>query len=350
MAATRPLLLLLAVTGVSSFAPLPSALPRAGAAAPIVGGRHARALSPISSNTPWGAGMGFLSAPGPRVAARRCSAAAVSMAAGQSKLAKTLNKMAVTVSVDVPAGEERLSKKLRKTGIATIFATSALLPTYAAEQNTKGKGDFPGPAPVILRDAELTEDGLRAARAAGATGVVLPSALGVDGAKALAAVAEEVGLEALWEVCTQEEYAAAEGAGAEAFLVSSVEESFGVAPAFWEGLPKGKEAKVVIAEIKALQEGNSEIELGRTLAGVGCKALLLSGALEAAAMGYEGEEQAMWYVEQAYKALRSKQSSKIQAPPLMGQANMVGYVGRHEDYDVSTPPPTIQKKQIRGYS
>lgn len=51
------------------------------------------------------------------------TASAISMAAvKKSKLAKTLNKKTLTVSVDVAAGDAMLSKRLRTTGVATIFA------------------------------------------------------------------------------------------------------------------------------------------------------------------------------------------------------------------------------------
>jgi len=259
------------------------------------------------------------------------TASAISMAAvKKSKLAKTLNKKTLTVSVDVAAGDAMLSKRLRTTGVATIFADAAVLPVLAEEQQA-AKGDFPGPVPVILRDQEINADAIAAAKKAGATGVVIK--FGSEGAGELAASATELGLEAMWEVTSKEEFAGATEAGAGAFLVSSIEDSFGVAPGFWEGLEKDS---IVVAEIKALQPGNSEIGLGKSLGAAGCKAVLLSGACTGGAEDHR-------YVDAALNGLRSKRSEEFQMAGLLGKASPVGLANRQSH---STKEPTIIKEKL----
>mmetsp|Transcript_61972 Transcript_61972/g.128202 ORF Transcript_61972/g.128202 Transcript_61972/m.128202 type:complete len:328 (-) Transcript_61972:377-1360(-) len=268
-------------------------------------------------------------------------AAALSMAAGgrkrsKSKLGKALNKVSQTISVDVQAADALLSKRLRQIGIATIFVNAELLPILAEEQQ-QARGDFPGPVPVILRQPDVTDKSLAAAKASGASGVVLSMhSIGCEGCAKLAAAAAELDLESMWEVCTKEEAAEAMGAGAAALLVSNVEDSFGVAPAFWEGLPKNS---VAVAEVKAKQPGNSEIGLARALGAAGCKAVLLSGACP------EGEVDAHRYVDSAFRTIRSKKSEEFQIGGMVGSASPIGAGSMSH----ATKEPTIIKETIEGY-
>lgn len=64
---------------------------------------------------------------------------------------------------------------------------------------------------MILRDQEINADAIAAAKKAGATGVVIK--FGSEGAGELAASATELGLEAMWEVTSKEEFAGATEAG-----------------------------------------------------------------------------------------------------------------------------------------
>jgi len=274
--------------------------------------------------------------PSAKSACARPGAAALEMAAAKSKLAKALIKStgALTVSVTMSVPDRKLSKPLRKQcKVAAIFATADALPAIAEEQMS-AKGDFPGPLPVVLRDeAELLSDALVGAKEAGAAGVVVPfGALGA-GASELAAAAAALELEVVWEVHSQEEYAEAAAAGAAAFLVSVVEDSFGVAPAFWAGLDK---SALVLAEVKGQQEGNSEIGLGRALKEAGCRALLLSGVC---ATGEKDKN----YVAAAARALTSKASTEFAFQGGLGTASAIG-IGH--GMSTATKEPTIIKEVI----
>jgi hypothetical protein len=275
--------------------------------------------------------------PSARSACARPGAAALEMAAAKSKLAKALIKStgALTVSVTMSVPDRKLSKPLRKQcKVAAIFATADALPAIAEEQMS-ARGDFPGPLPVVLRDeAELLSGALAGAKKSGAAGVVVPlGALGSAGASELAAAAAALELEVVWEVHSQEEYAEAAAAGAAAFLVSAVEDSFGVAPAFWAGVDKGA---LVLAEVKGQQEGNSEIGLGRALKEAGCRALLLSGVC---ATGEKDKN----YVAAAARALTSKASTEFAFQGGLGTASAIG-IGH--GMSTATKEPTIVKEVI----
>lgn len=75
-----------------------------------------------------------------------------------------------------------------------------------AKEQQKGKGDFPGPRPVILREPIVDEIQLAAAKANGAGAVILQLAInGAERTKDLMDEAAEFGLEALVRVATPEE-------------------------------------------------------------------------------------------------------------------------------------------------
>jgi len=301
-------LVLLVLAGVPLVAPF--ALP----CSPLIIRRGAQATDSLPSVRL--AGL----APGRNVRQVQGAASALSMAAAKkSALGKALIKVtgSLTVSTDFTTGDRALSKNLRKRcGISAIFTALDMLPMLGEEQK-EAVGDFPGPCPIVLRETpEALADGsaLDAAKSAGATGVVIPlPALGSAGAAELAAKVVDLGMEAVWEVQSVEQHAEAATAGAEAFLVTDVEGAFGVAPAFWAGLPKGA---VVMAEILAEQEGNSELALGKSLHAAGCKSIVLKGALQ-------GRLRDMKYVEAASNGLRSKGSSTFDMQGITGKASAV---------------------------
>ena len=273
-----------------------------------------------------------------RSALPRSSACVLSMAAStkKSKLNKALIKNTLTVSCDVAPGDAKISKILRRIGIATIFASSDNLGAFCEEQQS-AKGDFPGPVPVMLREAGVTTESIAAAKDAGAAGIVLPLAsLGAGSASELAVAASAADLEVMWEVRSLTEYDEALSAGAEAFLVSGVEDTFGTAPDFWRALPKGA---TLVAEVQALQERNSEIGLARELGAAGCRAVMLAGACT-------GGEQDHKYVDAATRALRSKGSQTFQVPGLTGKASAVGLGGRGA---IKTKEPTCVVEHVNGY-
>lgn len=114
---------------------------------------------------------------------------------------------------------EYLSREYRAGGCSVVsvrvaceksLAEDALRKTVAEQETVRG--EFPGPVPVIARGAVVDEVQLADAAAAGAGAVVLPLAVnGLERTAELMAEAEQLGLEVLLRVCTEEQLGAAMG-------------------------------------------------------------------------------------------------------------------------------------------
>lgn len=197
----------------------------------------------------------------------RVTKAATSMAAATtSKLGKTLKKPtgALTIGFQVcPAAQmkerdvEELSAVLRKSKASIIFSDAASLPSFTKEQS-KAKGNFPGPCPVVAWAA--SEEDMAASKEAGAAGVVVSvSELGVEKA---ATLAESAPIDVIFQVKSVSEAEEAVKAGAKVVLVSGAEDLEAVRGA----IPKDVAA---IASVESMMPGNAEADTARALKAAG---------------------------------------------------------------------------------
>ena len=197
----------------------------------------------------------------------RVTKAATSMAAATtSKLGKTLKKPtgALTIGFQVcPAAQmkerdvEELSAVLRKSKASIIFSDAASLPSFTKEQS-KAKGNFPGPCPVVAWAA--SEEDMAASKEAGAVGVVVSvSELGVEKA---ATLAESAPIDVIFQVKSVSEAEEAVKAGAKVVLVSGAEDLEAVRGA----IPQDVAA---IASVGSMMPGNAEADTARALKAAG---------------------------------------------------------------------------------
>jgi len=138
---------------------------------------------------------------------------------------------------------------VRGAGVDGELCAAALAAT-TAEQET-ARGNFPGPLPAIARDLVVDELQLAAAKAGGATGVLLPLALnGPEKTGELMTTAAELGLETLVRVCDAEELAAALALEAKIVVIGDC--TLAEAAELRATLPDGKAGPVSVADVPFL--------------------------------------------------------------------------------------------------
>lgn len=211
--------------------------------------------------------------------AGRGGALGLCMAARKSGLAKALHKPtgALTVSIEYGLQGENestnkdlqdLSAQLRKAKAAALWTAS--LPDLAvlSTEQKRGKGDFPGPCPVVYFPEDSTADAeqIGAAAAAGASAVVLRSSL-LD----LGTAASDASVEVIWDVRSAEDIAAVSNAGLSAPILL-LPGAAALEADLLSAVPKDA------VGVASVQRDKDEIVLGRDLAKAGVKALVVCEA------------------------------------------------------------------------
>eukprot|EP00285_Hemiselmis_virescens_P015199 CAMPEP_0173383208 /NCGR_PEP_ID=MMETSP1356-20130122/5751_1 /TAXON_ID=77927 ORGANISM="Hemiselmis virescens, Strain PCC157" /NCGR_SAMPLE_ID=MMETSP1356 /ASSEMBLY_ACC=CAM_ASM_000847 /LENGTH=301 /DNA_ID=CAMNT_0014337951 /DNA_START=129 /DNA_END=1034 /DNA_ORIENTATION=- len=258
----------------------------------------------------------------PKFAGGRQVGSALTQAAmvvtGTSKLGKALKKPTGALTVGFEAASSltslgdsdliTLSLTLRKNKASAIFCDPAVVAAIAKEQ-AKAKGNFPGPCPVISLGGVTDEEELAKVQSTGANGVVFSVAkLGHDTVASLAEAAAAKGMDAVWEVASEEEAKAAVEAGAKVILVSA---STSVAAAIREVVPK---EVVAVARVESMQQGANEVTDARSLKAAGFNSVMLSEACV-------GDKEDAVYAKWAVEALTSKQSKEFKITGMTGHVN-----------------------------
>ena len=198
------------------------------------------------------------------------SAALEKKAKPTGKLAKALKKMSKSLALvgeGVDLGEvttmggydlqdpEYLSEEFRTGGGSAMCVSVDLETSLAAgslsktiQEQSKAKGDFPGPIPVFARAPIIDELQLAAAALEGAVGAIVPACLNSkEKIGELLAAGEAMGLEMMVRVCDAEELSTAMDLEAKILVFGDI--PLVDATALLKDLPQGKAGPVTVCDL-----------------------------------------------------------------------------------------------------
>ena len=208
----------------------------------------------------------------------------------KSSLKKPSNTLAVVLEYDGPDDNvgrlTTLSMQLRKLKAAAIATSSVAVAKAFVEEQATAQGNFPCPCPVIYTGNDMV-DAIK------------------TGVSAVVASERVDGVDTLIRVTSTDQISTMETS---AFLVDGSADNV---KEILKAIPSGS---VIVASVKAMQQGNSELELSRTLKELGVTAILLEKACV-------GDNEDIEYSMFAVDGLTKKKSSTFNMSGLTGSTN-----------------------------
>ena len=207
-----------------------------------------------------------------------------------------------------------LSMQLRRSAkAAAIWSSDVESIEKLVKEQESARGDFPGPLPVIYSGSIADVNVVKTVVEGGVTAIVADykESLGEE----VSALLNDVGI--IWRVSSLDELneLQSENVGnvillSKNVLPASVDDS---SDELAENLSNNK-SSVTIAQLQSMMPANAEIQLGKHLAKLGVKSLVLEDACV-------GDEEDLKYTAYAIEELNKKSSSSFSMTGLTGSTN-----------------------------